>query len=387
MALSDYSYVPKARIIELAAIVLAVAMLIGYVTSSALTVREALPNTLGVGRDTYIIYDGGSRALFTGVVPEVVMKLATQIKGVKAASPEVLTPAYINGDTAAFVRGVDLDSFLQVTELSLTEGRWFNTNSSSEAVIGESLAKKAGIEVGDVILLEGAVSGRTAAVRVVGIASTSLPFSDEVLVPLETGRALRGLGGEAVSIIRVKVSDPEAGRVLEERFSGNMTSGGWDLASLPAWVLKFIASGRLKAGPGSAVLRDYIGVYGLSKSVVAALTTLITIIGASIVYVMGRTYVSGISYEVSTLLALGARRNAVLKDLYLKTLPYVLIAASSGVVASVLLLNAAGAEVILHVVSPVVDVLTYLLEIAALTLAVLVAIRNGVAKVRLDEAG
>ena len=73
------------------------------------------------------------------------------------------------------------------------EGKWFS-DEADEAVAGAALALRVGIKAGDTLRISAA--GRTAQLRVTGLASTGGPEEESLLVPLHAAQELAGRPGQ-----------------------------------------------------------------------------------------------------------------------------------------------------------------------------------------------
>lgn len=329
--LLSYRYFRITGLIQLIVAIFLVALLSSYVTLISSGVREALPACVGAHEGIYVVYNPESLALFTGLVPEDIAAELPSIRGIEAVSPEVLVPAIVNNGYVAFLRGIEPHGFTGVEQdIEILSGRWLSGNCL-EAMVGERLAGKLGIHLGSTIVVASSMTHSMMAFRVVGIVGKG-PYSDEVLVNLEAGQILRG-ARDYVSFIRVRgqenaVKELQGMGITEE--AGGKTSGGKSLPSLPTWILNYIASGKLRLGSQKVVIRDYMDVYGLSRSSIIALASIVVFTGILIVFLTSSAFIASIREEVAILLALGASRKAIWTDLSLRISPLAAMAALAG---------------------------------------------------------
>jgi putative ABC transport system permease protein len=104
-------------------------------------------------------------------------------------------------DGTTFATGVaDTDPWWHV------EGRWFG-DGAAECVVGQPLARSAGIRVGDTLAIE--ASGHSATLAVTGIVSTGGREDDSVLAPLEIAQALAGRPGQYRRLLVSALTKPE----------------------------------------------------------------------------------------------------------------------------------------------------------------------------------
>ncbi|WP_254546093.1 FtsX-like permease family protein [Halomarina pelagica] len=122
------------------------------------------------------------------------------------ASPEVLLFAMIDG-RPVFGRGVNFTAFSRLSDGRLVRGE--PPSGPGEAVVGEALAERLGVRVGESILLGGSTATGVTTVTVSGIYEGDGIADDQLYVSLETARYLRDLPAGTVNLIRVG-SDPTA---------------------------------------------------------------------------------------------------------------------------------------------------------------------------------
>ncbi|MFC7156846.1 FtsX-like permease family protein [Halomarina halobia] len=122
------------------------------------------------------------------------------------ASPEILLFTMVDGEPV-FGRGVNYTAYAAVSDGRLVEGR--PPNGPGEAIVGESLADRLDVRVGESILLGGSTATGLTTVTVTGVYSGEGLGDDQLLVPLDTARYLRDLPSGTVNLIRVG-SDPSA---------------------------------------------------------------------------------------------------------------------------------------------------------------------------------
>ena len=115
------------------------------------------------------------------------------------ASPEILLFPIVDGEPT-LARGVDFSSFANVSGASLVTGR--APRSADEAVVGESLAARRNLTVGDTVLVGG--STRSAFTRTTIVGSYDAPgiYESHLLVPLPTARDLSTRAPGQVHVVR-----------------------------------------------------------------------------------------------------------------------------------------------------------------------------------------
>lgn len=127
--------------------------------------------------------------------------------GYEASSPEIFAPTVLGG-RAVLVRGVSWEGLerLEGDDLVL-DG--VPPLERGQAVAGHRLAASLGLAIGDAVLVPSAYGASTERVEVVGVVRGLGLLGDELLVPLETARALTGIPADKVNLVRFRY-DPAA---------------------------------------------------------------------------------------------------------------------------------------------------------------------------------
>jgi putative ABC transport system permease protein len=121
-------------------------------------------------------------------------------------------------DGTTFATGVaDTDPWWHV------EGRWFG-DGAAECVVGQALARSAGIRVGDTLAIN--ASGHAATLVVTGIVSTGGREDNSLLAPLETAQALAGRPGQFRRLLVSALTKPED--AFSRRDPHTMTAAEYD---------------------------------------------------------------------------------------------------------------------------------------------------------------
>jgi putative ABC transport system permease protein len=121
-------------------------------------------------------------------------------------------------DGTTFATGVaDTDPWWHV------EGRWF-ADGADECVVGQALARSAGIRVGDTLSIE--ASGHAVTLAVTGIVSTGGREDDSVLATLEIAQTLAGRPGQYRRLLVSALTKPED--AFSRRDPHTMTAAEYD---------------------------------------------------------------------------------------------------------------------------------------------------------------
>jgi hypothetical protein len=133
---------------------------------------------------------------------------ATTLEGAGVnASPEILAFTVVD-DRPMLVRGADFGAFAAVSDARLVRGG--PPAGSSAAVVGEELANRLDLRVGETIAVGGSTRPTVTRVRVAGVYAAPGPFDDQLLVSLPTARHLTGTRRGTVQFVRTD-RVPEAG--------------------------------------------------------------------------------------------------------------------------------------------------------------------------------
>lgn len=131
------------------------------------------------------------------------------LPGVHNVSVEVFALTGIQGHSA-FVRGANATLFLRFEGATLVEGRL--PAAPDEALAGRAFAASFGLRVNDSLVVPGMLAHVGVPVKLVGVYDTPGPARDHLLVSLDAGRAIAGVGDGAGHVIRVEADDAEAVR-------------------------------------------------------------------------------------------------------------------------------------------------------------------------------
>jgi len=147
---------------------------------------------------------------------EQILQKVKQDPRVLQATPRVQTRAMASSPTASeplLILGIDAQREQQVTQLQkvIIKGAYLTANERNGIVLGQRVAKKLGIRIGEkIVVTVQQVNGDlgSAAYRVAGIFETGNEFFDGLLglIPLSAGQELLGLGNN-VSTIAISLND------------------------------------------------------------------------------------------------------------------------------------------------------------------------------------
>jgi putative ABC transport system permease protein len=209
-------------------------------------------------------------------------------------------------DGTTFATGVaDTDPWWHV------EGRWFG-DGAAECVVGQALARSAGIRVGDTLAIN---AGVHAATRVVtGIVSTGGREDNSLLAPLETAQALAERPGQFRRLLVSALTKPED--AFSRRDPHTMTAAEYDrwfcspyISSISHQMQDELPGVDVRAirqvAEGEGQLLNHVSALMWLVTLAALLAAGLTVAAASATTVLER------QTEIGLMKALGANRRTV----------------------------------------------------------------------------
>jgi putative ABC transport system permease protein len=209
-------------------------------------------------------------------------------------------------DGTTFATGVaDTDSWWRV------DGRWF-ADGANECLVGQNLARSAGIHVGDALAVD--AGGHAATLTVTGIVSTGGREDNAVLAPLEIAQTLAGRPGQYRSLLVSALTKPED--AFSRRDPHTMTAAEYDRWFCSPYISS-ISHQMQQELPGVEVhaIRQVAEGEGQLLSHISALMWLVTLaalLAAGLaVAAASATTVLERQAEIGLMKALGANRRTV----------------------------------------------------------------------------
>ena len=153
------------------------------------------PDDLGIVN----VYSGSAITPITGLIPSRILAEAVKVRGVVAAWGEVTTPCMVNG-TLVVVRGFPV-KYYEYAGIRLVSGAFPGENDFTGALVGAGLAKRLGLKPGDKLIVDSYFTSTPLILHVRGIIDGPPPYKWEILVNINTGKALRGVNGYSAARI------------------------------------------------------------------------------------------------------------------------------------------------------------------------------------------
>jgi len=292
-----------------------------------LSISKSLSDSLAVSDGWLVIYSSISKTPHTGLVVDLSNYLSS-VEGIELTSPEVLTPATV-GSTMFFVRGVNFTVLKLSTNISLT-GSW--PKSSNEAMVGYRLSRYLGISVDDSLVITGIPTGREVRVVIKAIYASGTPLDDELLCDLSLARDLRGIQGNYITLIRVKLNKSLTNIRIPELISGSRS------ISIPSNMLSDL---RVVQG-SSEILDDVLGrSVKISSNFLWSSILLVLITSVLTIYHGILWTLNNLTNLVNSLRFIGLNRVKLLLILLSKTLVISLTSGFLGYLLSYSVLNIA----------------------------------------------
>lgn len=194
--------------------------------TSLLTVMDGLENSIAESlrllSGNLIIQEKGSIDQTLSIVNTSLIETLRGNNDIKAISPEIYVARNLEGGAGSiFVTLIGvMDSYSEIVSPGYIKiGTFFSETDSGKIILGNRLADRLGLEVGESLQID------SANFNVTGIFETST-IADAIiaLIPIEDARALRNLSIDQVSIIEVRPVDPDKAGEIESFVESNFES-------------------------------------------------------------------------------------------------------------------------------------------------------------------
>ena len=285
---------------------------------------------VGEEKDIVAIYSKIGSTPFSGVVSIDLSNKIEEIKGVVAVSPEAIAPCTIN-DHSVFVRGVIPQELTKLTPIVILEGQTLNITDTNSAIIGQSLADRVHIKIGDKILAYGVLSKQYVELQIKGIFQSNSALNDEALVPLYVGQWLRGLNYNDATLLRTKINlnqtnpDQIYTKIINQTTpSTTTTSPSPTPKSQTQQVLEALiplAQANLNVGnigveQSQQFMQSYLGRYGISKDTLIVLSIVILVFASGTASCAVTLFVKQHSSDIDVLRSIGVSKKKIKPTLH-----------------------------------------------------------------------
>jgi len=339
LSLLGFEYLRRRRILTLAVILTLASMLFSITAISLLSFYRGFNAYLGEGEDVVAVYNRKSRTPFTGLVPMYLASKIASIDGVLTSSPEALAPCILRGESI-FVRGVLPDEFCKINPLTIVAGEMLDKNDLNLATVGNRLAERLRLNVGERLLLLDVQKDRYLELTIKGIYESKSAIDDECLVPIYVGQWLRGTDYNHVTIIRAKIDKEKIGpdeifdEIADEASVPSPSEGGdggWQNVVLPPERTSFDVD-DVSVKEAQIFMEEYLEKYGVTRDALLILSVLVFFFASASVADATRTIMIQHMYEIEVLSSIGASRRTIRIDLFLKMLGWSLVSSTVGII-------------------------------------------------------
>jgi len=153
--------------------------------------------------ETIVFYDLNSRTPLTSRIPESFNNAISNFEGITTSSPELLVAVTI-GKNAVFLRGGYFDKILSLGQIKIQEGELPTIFDNNKAIIGNKLATRLNLEIGDIVEIASSVTQARTLIAISAIFSAEGLEADEILTPLSIARYLSRHEDGQLTHIRAK---------------------------------------------------------------------------------------------------------------------------------------------------------------------------------------
>ena len=235
-----------------------------------------------------VVVTGYSMAPFTSVISvEGVENCLNNVNGVRWVVYEVLSIASINGSSIV-VRGLSRNDLKHLIDYNVVKGEDFIDDCMYCVWISSEIANRYGLDVGDYITIYSLFTSSPYVLQVKGILDLDKPYSHELIVPMELGRAIRGISDRQASIAIVFL-DPDIDRSVVLR-SFNISSERISLFERALVALKY-SRGEISSSIYSSAAEFYMARLGLHRDVFLIVSISIMILMTMGSYIVGNMIV------------------------------------------------------------------------------------------------
>jgi ABC-type lipoprotein release transport system permease subunit len=329
LSLLRFRYPRTKRVLALIAILTLTSTLFSVTAYSFLGFYNGFTGYVGEGQNIVAVYSRIGSTPFSGVIAVQASDDLSSLAGVVAVSPEVIVPCVL-AEESVFVRGVIPQETAKLNPIDILEGKSLSLNATDSALIGEGLAQRFQLKIGDSILVFGVLSKRYVELHVEGVFFSDSSLNDEVVVPLYVGQWLRGISYGEVTFFRVKI-DPAQTSVnqLYQQISANKNGPSASASPSPAPTSQIqhqlqellpISQSYLNVSnigvEGSATfMQSYLGRYGVSKDTLLVLSVSVLVFASGTAACAIGLFVKQHNLDLAVLQSIGVSKRKLKLDL------------------------------------------------------------------------
>ena len=342
-----FRYLQRKRTIALIVILTLVSTLFSVTAYSFLGFYNGFTNYIGEEEDVLAVYSTIGSTPFTGIVPLAATNNVASLSGVTAVSPEVIAPSIIDKQSV-FVRGVLPNQLAKINSLKMVEGEYLLEKDTESVIIGQALANRLNLKLGQTVLIQGVLSQRYSELKISGIFQTTSSLNDEAIASICVGQWLRGLSYTQATVIRTKIDLTQTNpNQLYQELSAKTNSTS---APSPSPTPKTDAQksleqlipitslgGNLKnigVERSQEFMQSYLNRYGISKDTLIVLSIVVVAFASATALSAITLFVKQHSYEIDTLRSIGVSQRKIKRDLLAKMTVWAVIATLLGTLIS-----------------------------------------------------
>ncbi|MEB3846507.1 MAG: hypothetical protein GSR74_00860 [Desulfurococcales archaeon] len=282
------------------------------------------PDGLGIVN----VYSGTAITPITGLIPSRILAEAVKVKGVVTAWGEVTTPCLANG-TLVVVRGLH-QKYYEYAGIRLVSGDFPSERDFTGALVGAGLAKRLGLKPGDKLIVDSYFTSTPLILRVQGVIDGPPPYKWEILVNIDTGKALRGING--YSVARIVYEPGSLDKEALQAILGVNVKGNFLLNQ----VVLLVGKGWETTVNAKILQEYYLARLGVPVGVLAAIALLSDTLLSLLMIPLAWTIISLREREFHILIDEGLSPARIKLDVGLVTLPAVLAGVILGLIVPIL---------------------------------------------------
>lgn len=346
LRLSGFGYLKSEGILILALLLILSSMLFSMTAFSLLGFYKSFNAWLGEGEDIVAIYSRKSSTPFTGLVPTYLAQNIRAMNGVLASSPEAMVPCILK-EEPIFLRGVIPEEFSKLSPLTIMDGKKLELTDMNSIIVGQSLAKKVGLKLSDIVLIQGVLSDRCLELQVKGIYRSNSAMDDEALAPIYVGQWLRGTDYDHVTLVRVKIDKTVTGlkEILEELAKASEPGPSQQDEQKPpeqSVIPELKAYFRIEdlgVEDAQKFMKGYLDKYGITREALLIVSMMVFLLSSASIVMASKTLVNQHREEIGVLRSIGASKMTVKADILVKLLLWSLVSSAIGILLGAAILH------------------------------------------------